>query len=114
MGINYKDEYRVSERVTLEPGDLFRATGGPYYLTRDEAGKRVKIPMAAKGPFRFIRLAEYRRRRWIEAYSTRDGGHVVLSLSARRSVMPGLIVARPYKITGKVGRTRRERKAVRL
>lgn len=114
MGITYKDEYRVSERVTLEPGDMFRAKGGPYYVTRDDTGKRVRLPMAARGPFRFIRLAEYRRRRWIEAYSTRDGGHVVLSLSTRRSVMPGLIVARPYVVVGKVGRTRRERKAVRL
>lgn len=101
--VTYSLEHRVSDRIVIRPGDLFRATGGPYYLTRDDDGNRVRIPMAARGPFRFMRLATYRRKRWIEAYSTRDGGAVVLALTARRSVMPGVVVARPYRVTGRVG-----------
>lgn len=88
----------MSERVTLHKGDIFRAKGGPYYLT----GNGQKIKMSERGPFRFVSYCEQGDQRWIEAYSIREGGFTVLSLSDRDSILPGSYVARPYHICGRV------------
>lgn len=95
------DEYRVSERVVLRKGDLFRASGGPYYIVHDETGKRVKASMAAKGPFRFISYNERGRRKWITAYSTKEGSFVALAVSRWKTIDIPNFVNRPYKIIGK-------------
>lgn len=95
------DHYQVSERVVLRAGDVFRANGGPYYVTKDETGKKVKSSMAAKGPFRFHSYYERGRKKWIQAYSTKDGGFVVLPLTRWRTVDLINFVNRPYKILGK-------------
>lgn len=95
-------EYRVSERVKLEPGDMFRATGGPYYLMRDETGKKTKLSMAAKGPYRFHSYNERGRKKWIMAFSTKEGGYVVLPLTRWKTVDLEHFVNRPYKITSKM------------
>jgi hypothetical protein len=95
------DEYQVSARVTLRKGDLFRATGGPYYIVRDETGKKIKSSMAAKGPFRFVSYCERGRRKWIVAYSTKEGGYTTLPLTRWRTVDLDNFVNRPYKILGK-------------
>jgi hypothetical protein len=102
--------------VVLQHGDIFRAKDGPYYLAEPAGGgKRVRVSMAAKGPFVFLRLAKYRSRAWIEAFSKRDGGFAALAITKRRSPAPGIIVARPYRVTGKVrslaGRPKRRRLA---
>lgn len=103
MAVTYCDEYRVSERVVLRHGDVFRAKDGPYYLAESaNGGRRVRVSMAARGPFVFLRLATLRGRSWIEAMSKREGGFCALAITKRRSVAPGIIVARPYRVTGKV------------
>lgn len=94
-------EYVVSDRVTLHEGDIFRANGGPYYVTRDDNGKKVKSSMAAKGPFKFHSYCERGRKKWIQAYSVKDGGFVALPLTRWRTVDLPSFVNRPYKILGK-------------
>lgn len=89
----------MSERVTLRRGDLFRAKGGPYYI--GSAGQRIK--MAERGPFRFSAYCERGDQKWIEAYSVREGGFAILSLTERDdALLPGSYVPRPYHISGRV------------
>ena len=107
--IKTSDEYVVSERVTIRVGDTFRAKGGPYYVKRDTRGHKTRMSMAARGPFRFMRLCEQGDRRWIEAVSMRDGTSAVLSLTKRRSVLPGALIPRPYEVLGKVSGKRAAR-----
>lgn len=102
-----RDEYVVSERVTITKGDVFKARGGPYYVSLDARGRKTRVSMAARGPFVFVRLVESGRRKWIEAISTRDGTAAVLSLTRRRSILPGALIPRPYVVVGKAGRRRR-------
>ncbi len=103
MDVLYEEEYRVSERVVLRHGDVFRAKEGPYYLAAGADGaRRVRVSMAAKGPFVFLRLAKLRKKAWIEAFSKRAGCFCALSITKRRSPAPGIIVPRPYRVTGKV------------
>ncbi len=93
--------YKVSERVTLNKGDLFRASGGPYFATRDETGKKIKSSMAAKGPFKFMSYNERGRKKWIVAWSQKEGAYAVLPLTRWKTCdLPGF-VNRPYKILGK-------------
>ena len=99
--VAYLDELHVSPRVTLRAGDVFRATGGPYYRHRNEAGQWVKTAMHERGPFVFHRLAQLGRRAWIEAFACKTRQCVVLPITARRATVPGL-VPRPYRVTGKV------------
>jgi len=99
--VTYLDELHVSPRVTLRAGDVFRATGGPYYRHRNEAGQWVKTAMHERGPFVFLRLAQLGRRAWIEAFACKARHCVVLPITARRAAVPGL-VPRPYRVTGKV------------
>lgn len=98
--------YRVSERVVLMPGDVFRAKGGPYYTSRNEQGKRVKINMAAKGPFVFYALFECGRKKWIYAFSQNEHSFTTLPLTRWRTIDLPNFVNRPYKITGKVRQKR--------
>lgn len=88
----------MSERVTLRKGDIFRAKGGPYYVT--DCGQKIK--MAERGPFRFSAYCEQGDQKWIEAYSVREGGFTILSLTDRDSLLPGSYVTRPYHICGRV------------
>ena len=46
--------FKYSPKVTLYPGDEFKCTGGPYYLTK--TGK--KINMGKHGIFRFVNSAK--------------------------------------------------------
>jgi hypothetical protein len=89
----------VSDRVTLHRGDLFRAKGGPYYI--GSSGQRIK--MAERGPFRFSAYCERGDQKWIEAYSVREGGFAILSLTERDDcILEGSYVPRPYHIAGRV------------
>jgi hypothetical protein len=45
--------FRYSARVTLHPGDLFRCSGGPYYITQTDK----KIVMGKRGLFVFVNSA---------------------------------------------------------
>ena len=84
--------YQLSPRVTLAPGDTFRATSGPYY--RLPGGERV--PVAARGVFKLIEVVRQRSRVYLLGYGA--GGYALLHVAGRRrSRVPGL-VCRPYKI----------------
>ncbi len=39
------DRYRYGKRSFLYSGDRFRTSGGPFYLTKDDDGQRIRIPM---------------------------------------------------------------------
>lgn len=94
-----ENEYRVSTRVVLHPGDRFRVSGGPYY--RLASGE--KIPMAARGVMTFrraLRTGRGGRRVLIEA-SAGEGTVILHIEGSRRSPVPGL-VPRPYRITRKL------------
>lgn len=105
-----RDHYVVNENMTLRQGDLFHAKGGPYYVTRDEKGGERRVSMAIKGPFRFTSYCESDRLSWIEAWSVREGSIAILALTDRDSVLPGSIVTRPYRITGRVS----HKKAIKI
>jgi hypothetical protein len=92
-------EYRFGPRSVLVPGDRFRVTGGPVYVT--DEGRQ--IPMAERGVFVFRRFCVRGAARWIEAHSETSGGHVILGVgkSVRSRIAPNLR-RRPYRITGKV------------
>lgn len=87
------NEYQLSPRVTLRPGDQFRVTGGPYYKLA--SGERVS--MAARGTFTLLAV-EHGRGGRVQLLGYGTGGYAVLHVAGRRrSRVPGL-VARPYKI----------------
>jgi hypothetical protein len=84
--------YRLSPRVTLQPGDSFRVTSGPYYRLAD--GRRV--PMAARGVFRLVEVRRHRSRVYLLGYG-REGWALIHVEGRRRSPVAGL-VARPYRV----------------
>lgn len=111
---NYADtmssEYEVNERKTLRRGDVFRVSGGPYYV--NERGDATS--MAARGPMVFMRYCTRGEQQWIEAHSTREGTMVILSLTERPSILPGSLVTRPYTIGSKAREATRARIARRI
>lgn len=96
MKIIRSETYRVSERVVLSPGDVFRASGGPYWKT----GNGEKVSLKARGPYRFVAHTKRGTCECIEAYD-KDGQHCVLHVAGRRRRIDGCLVTRPYVITGK-------------
>lgn len=96
MTPSMETSYRVSERVTLTPGDQFRVAAGPYY--RLDSGERV--PLAARGTMTFVACHRRGQRVVIEA---RDGtGTVMLHVAGRRRSPVPSLVARPYRIVRKL------------
>jgi len=93
--IERHDEYRVSERVVLRPGDVFRASGGPYW----KSGKD-EFSLRAPGPYRFVAFARRGAVGWIEAFD-KNGNFSVLHIEGRRKKIDVAIVARPYRVIGK-------------
>ena len=93
------DQFRYGPRSVLVPGDRFRVTGGPIYITDDGA----KIPMAERGVFVFRRYCVRGASKWIEAYRADGGGVAILWMGkpVHSPVVPNLH-RRPYRITGKV------------
>ena len=89
-------EYRVSQRSVLRPGDRFTASGGPYWRASD--GR--KIPLAARGPFRFISHCRRGKLEWINAYD-RDGIYCPLHIAGRRRRISSPLVTRPYVVRAK-------------
>ncbi len=98
------DQYRYGPRSVLIPGDRFRVSGGPVYVT--DSGK--VIPMYDRGEFVFQRFCIRGAAKWIEAYRADGGGLAILWVgkAGRSRVAPNLR-HRPYKITrvrgGKAG-----------
>ena len=95
------DEYQVSDRVTLTPGTVFRATGGPFFKAKDG----TKISMKSRGPYRFIRHEKKGRKEQIICFDG-DNGYAVLPLSkfknSAHKFFGSRYVNRPYRVTGRV------------
>ena len=101
-------EFRVSGRVTLTPGDRFRASGGPYYEIRERDGTVTRSRMRDSGPFTFVGWFKQGGRTYLKAFS--QEGFTVLNLAAehRHPDLPDYVKA-PYRNIRRVGQTRRER-----
>lgn len=96
MATEYFDEYRISQRVVLRPGDTFRAKGGPFW--KSKSGE--KVPLSSKGPYKFIRFCRRGSCEWIEARD-KTGAFTPLHIAGRRKRIDARLVPRPYVITGK-------------
>lgn len=92
----YFDEYRVSQRVLLRPGDVFRAKGGPFW--KSSTGE--KISLTPKGPFKFLRYCRRGETAWIESLD-KNGAFCPLHLGGRRKRIDERLIPRPYVVTGK-------------
>lgn len=90
------EEYRVSDRVLIRAGDRFRATGGPYWRGNNGA----KIPMAASGPFKFIRAVTRGKQVIIEC-TDKAGAFAVLHVAGSRSRVDKSLVPRPYRVVSR-------------
>jgi hypothetical protein len=88
-------EYQVSERVVLRPGDVFRASGGPYWRSGNE-----KIRLTAPGPFKFLAYVRSGAVGWIEAFD-KNGCFAAIHVEGRRKRIDCSLVPRPYKVLGK-------------
>lgn len=88
----YSDEYQVSPRVVLRPGDKFRVGGGPYWRRPDG----TKIRMAVSGLCRFVRAQRRGKLVLLEVFS--PDGFTVLHVEGRRKRVDECLVPRPYKI----------------
>jgi hypothetical protein len=94
----YEYEYQVSKRVTLRPGDKFRARGGPFYRT---PGGKIPLSASRAGPFTFKRVSIHGSSIVIEALD-KNGAFAPLHVSGRRRSVCKQIVPRPYRVTGKL------------
>lgn len=90
------DEYQVSERVVLRPGDVFTVAKGPYWRT----GCGNKIPMAVRGQVRFVKAVHEGKRTYLVAVN-RDGVVVLHVAGRRRNRLMPEMVCRPYVVKGK-------------
>jgi len=97
------DEYRYGPRSVLLPGDRFRVSGGPVYVT----GDGTVVPMAERGELIFRRYCVRGAAKWIEAHRADGGGIAVLWMgrTGRSKAVPGLR-RRPYRITRKIHKKR--------
>ena len=48
------EPFKYSPKVTLYPGDVFRCSGGPYYIT--QTGE--KLTMGQRGLFSYVNIAQ--------------------------------------------------------
>jgi len=101
MALEVRYQYRVSQRVTLVPGDQFRAKGGPYWVTTGG----VEHSMAAKGPFTFRKHCILGGVEWIEG-SDRDGNHCHLHIVGDRETIDMKLIPRPYVVGSKIRKKR--------
>ena len=88
-------EFRVSERVCLRPGTVFRARHGPQYRMADGS----IVDMAAKGPFVFVNCHREGELVLLEAYD-RNGQHTIMHIAGDRRSATEEIIPRPYQIVG--------------
>jgi hypothetical protein len=101
-------EFRVSDRVTLTPGDRFRASGGPYYEIRERDGTVTRSRMRDSGPFTFVGWFEQGGRTSLKAYSQEGFTTLYLGAEHRHPDLPDYVKA-PYRNIRRVGQTKRER-----
>ena len=88
------NEYRISTRTVLRPGDRFRLIGGPVYTGDD--GKEHRMRLA--GVFTLIRVIRKGRRIWLDCFGEeQNGGHHVVFVSGRSYRRHGILF-QPFKI----------------
>ena len=104
------DRYRYGKRSYLYPGDEFRASGGPFYLTKDDEEQRRRIPMNETGVFKFVRYCECGASKWIEGYRKGCGTVVYVGRPRPSPRVEGLRL-RPHKIRVVGDRPRKKRPA---
>jgi len=90
------DSYRLSERVLISKGDRFKATGGPYWKSKDG----TQVSLTSRGPYTFHAHVTRGAIEWIECLD-KDNCFAVLHIAGRRKKIDGSMVTRPYKIVGK-------------
>lgn len=91
----------LGPRTVLRRGDLFRASGGPYFVTR--SGDTVY--MGDRGVYRFVGVVVQGVRRWLQGETADGATRLVYIGPRRRSTRTGVIYV-PHKISRKreVGR----------
>src|SRR5262245_37859015 len=95
------DEYQFGKRGRLRGGDLFRASGGPYWTGSDNQGHPVSRGLSRPGIYRVGTYRTSRKRGWISAFHLRDGVYEPLYVTGatyRSPTTPG-VVNRPYRIS---------------
>ena len=90
--------YRYAKRSFLYPGDKFRASGGPYYVGKDDEGRRIRLLMGEHGVFVFRRYCELGTSKWIEATRGQYGTAIIYVGRARGSPRVHGLRLRPHKI----------------
>lgn len=101
------DEYTYGKRGVLKPGDRFRVSGGPVYITDDGVEHRI----ADRGTFKFRRYFEQGAQKWIEATAADGSGTVVLWVGkACRSPVEPNLRRKPYKVRKVTDRKRKKKK----
>lgn len=94
------DEFRFGKRGILRPGDLFRASGGPFFRGAAERGRRLIRSLARPGIYQFRSYIVSRRRGWINAFHLERHSFETLyvtGLTFRSPTIAG-VVNRPYRI----------------
>lgn len=107
METREEHEYRLSPRVTLRPGDTIAVSRGPYW--RSAGGE--KLPMAARGKFRFLH-ALHRGRLTLLVAVGKQGVAILHVEGRRRNKLIPELVCRPYRVR-RVGERRRPRMSKR-
>lgn len=92
-----QDRVRLSERVTLQPGDKVRVSGGPYWEQIGTDGSVTKTRMGERGVMVFEEYCQLGQSQWVVARG--DNGYAALHVGPeeRSSEVPGL-VRRPYRL----------------
>ena len=92
-----QDRVRLSERVTLQPGDKVRVSGGPYWEQIGADGSVTKTRMGERGVMVFEEYCQLGQSQWVVARG--DNGYAALHVGPeeRSSEVPGL-VRRPYRL----------------
>jgi hypothetical protein len=93
-------EYRFGKRGILRAGDLFRASGGPFFRGTDGRGEKLRHSLARPGLYRFLSYIVSRQRGWINAFHLERHSYETLYVTGRTFRSPTIagVVNRPYRI----------------
>lgn len=92
-----QDRVRLSERVTLQPGDKVRVSGGPYWEQIGADGSVTKTRMGERGVMVFEEYCQLGQSRWIVARGRNGYAALHLGPEEHSAEVPGL-VRRPYRL----------------
>jgi hypothetical protein len=92
-----QDWVRLSERVTLQPGDKVRVSGGPYWEQVGADGSVTKTQMGERGVMVFEEYCQLGESRWVVARGRSGYAALHIGPEERSTEVPGL-VRRPYRL----------------